>query len=243
MTEGQRRHDLESLLDNLVGGLLDLGAELGRPVGTEPVLDEARSISARYASLWQTLHAQTTLPFARRSDAVSEVTRLNDLGYSVDEVRLASFDAGREVRVHTVVAHRRHHATELQRLTGLQAGEGQAAVLLGDLRRHAGAAPSPAGPEVRWWLECVLHPVLERLRVALPGPRDVVQDYCDLLEVRWLLSEQAGFDVGDGAALDALANRSQPTDSAAMVVVAEEDTVDMRRPTPEMIAKATGGAP
>ena len=40
----------------------------------------------------------------------------------------------------------------------------------------------------------------------------------------------------------ALANRAQPTDSAAMVVVAEEDTVEMARPTPEMIADATRGA-
>ena len=65
------------------------------------------------------------------------------------------------------------------------------------------------------------------------GIGDPVQAYCDLLEVRWLLSEEAGRDVGDGAALDALANRSQPTDSAAMVVVAEEDPSAMRLPVPE----------
>jgi hypothetical protein len=78
-------------------------------------------------------------------DAVSEVARLDDLGCSIDEVRLASEGSGvGEVRLHTVVAHRRHHADELQRLTGLRVGEGQAAVLLGDLRSHGRAAPSLA---------------------------------------------------------------------------------------------------
>jgi hypothetical protein len=96
---------------------------------------------------------------------------------------------------------------------------------------------------VQLWLDKLLRPGMERAHEAVGGLGDPVQAYCDLLEVRWLLSEQAGFDVGDGAALDALAHRRQPTDSAAMVVVAEEDTVELRRPTPEMIAKASGDAP
>lgn len=217
LTDGQRRHDLEILQDNLVGGLLDLAAELGRPVAVEEVVAEAQAVPVRYASLWQALHARPTLPFTRRLDAVSEVARLNELGYSVDEVRLAGLDAGRDVRLHTVIAQRRHHATELQRLTGLRAGEGQAAVLLADLRRHAGTAPAPGGPEVRWWLECVLHPALERLRAALPGTRDAVQDYCDLLEVRWLLSERAGRDVGDEAAVHVLAAGPVPAGAAAQL--------------------------
>ena len=38
---------------------------------------------------------------------------------------------------------------------------------------------------------------------------------CDLLEVRWLLSERTGFDVGDEPALEALSRRSAPGGSAA----------------------------
>jgi len=47
-----------------------------------------------------------------------------------------------------------------------------------------------------------------------------VQAYCDLLEVRWLLSEQAGHDVGTARALEALAERA-PADSAARALVAD----------------------
>ena len=42
------------------------------------------------------------------------------------------------------------------------------------------------------------------------GVGDPVQAYCDLLEVRWLLSEQAGRDVGDEPALKALAAGRAP---------------------------------
>ena len=51
-----------------------------------------------------------------------------------------------------------------------------------------------------------------------------IQAYCDLLEVRWLLSEQAGRDVGTNAALAALRGDVIPTDSAAKMAIAEVPT-------------------
>ena len=51
-----------------------------------------------------------------------------------------------------------------------------------------------------------------------------MQAYCDLLEVRWILSERAGQDVGDQAALAALASRETPSGSAAKMAVAEPAT-------------------
>lgn len=210
LTDGQRRHDLRILHDNLAGGLLDVAAELHRPVDLDQLLDETRSVAVRYRGLWQDLHAEPTLPFERRLDALGQVDRLNRLGYAVDELRLTSVGARQdEVRLRTVVAERHHRATVLQRLTGVRVSEGQAAVLLEDLRRHGcelvGTQEQGTG---RAWLEQVLRPALERLRRALPASPDLVQDYCDLLEVRWLLSERAGRDVGDGAAVQALVARA-----------------------------------
>ena len=54
-----------------------------------------------------------------------------------------------------------------------------------------------------------------------------IQAYCDLLEVRWLLSEKAGRDVGTNAALAALRGDVIPTDSAAKMAVAEVPTAPM----------------
>ena len=218
LTDGQRRHDLEILSDNLAGGLLDLAAERHRRLDQDELVEQTRGVSAHYSELWQALHEERTLPFVQRHAALADVGRLNELGYAVDEVRLTSAGDGRdEVRLHTVVAQRRHHAGELLRLTGLQVGEGQAAVLLGDLRSHGRALP-PGVTEVeraRSWLEQVLQPAVERLRAVLPGPRDVVQDYCDLLEVRWLLSERAGRDVGDDEAVQELVAGRVPAGAAA----------------------------
>ena len=222
LTDGQRRHDLEILSDNLAGGLLDLAAERHRRLDAEELVAQTRGVPAQYAELWQALHEERTLPFVERHAAVADVRRLNELGYAVDEVRLTSAGDGRdEVRLHTVVAQRRHHATELLRLTGLHVGEGQAAVLLGDLRSHGRSLPGDSEVErARAWLEQVLHPAVERLGAVLPGPRDVVQDYCDLLEVRWLLSERAGRDVGDDEALQELAAGRIPAGAAAELSLA-----------------------
>ena len=221
LTDGQRRHDLEILQDNLAGGLLDLAAQRHRPLDGDELVEQARGVSARYAQLWHALHEERTFPFVQRHDAAAEVSRLNELGYAVDEVRLTSAGDRDEVRLHTIVAQRRHHATELLRLTGLRVGEGQATVLLGDLRSHGRTLPGAPELQVgRSWLEQVLHPAVERLSAVLPGPRDAVQDYCDLLEVRWLLSERAGRDVGDEQALRELGEGRVPAGAAAELSLA-----------------------
>jgi uncharacterized protein DUF4032 len=63
-----------------------------------------------------------------------------------------------------------------------------------------------------------------------------VQAYCDLLEVRWLLSEQAGRDIGDEEALTALALRIVPFDAAATMAVADAGTDELLRLTPAVLA-------
>ena len=72
-------------------------------------------------------------------------------------------------------------------------------------------------------------------RAAVGRAGDPIQAYCDLLEVRWLLSERAGRDVGDGPALEALARRTVPAESAAELAVADADTGEMPALTSESI--------
>jgi hypothetical protein len=73
---------------------------------------------------------------------------------------------------------------------------------------------------------------MERAHRAVGGLGDPVQAYCDMLEVRWLLSEQAGRDGGDATALDALARRSAPAESAATMAIAEAATAQLEARTP-----------
>ena len=76
----------------------------------------------------------------------------------------------------------------------------------------------------RLWVMEVLTPY-ERLAHDVVGNKGTpIQADCDLLEVRWLLSEKAGRDVGTNAALAALHGEVIPTDSAAKLAIAETPT-------------------
>jgi hypothetical protein len=74
------------------------------------------------------------------------------------------------------------------------------------------------------WRTDVFEPGMAKATAALGDVADPIQAYCDLIEVRWLLSERAGHDVGEEAALTALAARQAPSESAAQMVVAETST-------------------
>ena len=70
----------------------------------------------------------------------------------------------------------------------------------------------------------VVTPTEHLAHAALNHTGTAIQAYCDLLEVRWLLSEKAGHDVGTNAALAALSRNVIPTDSAAKMAIAEVPT-------------------
>ncbi len=257
LTPGQRRHDLDILVENVAGGMIDLAMMLERPPDIyERLADEAASAYERYEALWGVLHDEPVFSFADRFEVGGQIRRLHELGFAVDEIALQPTGEGEErLRLKIAVAARRYHAEELRELTRLEVGEGQARILLGDLRAYEATlreflsgvaqaandldttAPQGVTPAkaARLWHDKLFRPGSERAFQAVGRVGDPVQAYCDLLEVRWLLSEQAGRDVGDGAALQALADRSLPPDSAAMVVVAEEPTQEMPALTPEVL--------
>ncbi|GAA4869908.1 DUF4032 domain-containing protein [Actinomycetospora straminea] len=230
LSDGQRAMDLDILVENVAAGMTDLAASLGRPPEIEPqLIEEAMGLPARYEALWEVLHGQAQFAFGDRYRVEGTVRELNDLGYVVDEVSLAPADDadGGVVRLRVAVGERTHHARYLRELTGLQVGEGQARILLGDLRAHqrtiAREHPERRITEdqaIASWLHDVLTPGMRRAHAAVRHVGTAVQAYCDLLEVRWLLSEQAGADVGTDRALEALAERA-PTDSAARSVVVD----------------------
>jgi hypothetical protein len=76
----------------------------------------------------------------------------------------------------------------------------------------------------RLWVMEVVTPTEQLAHGALGRAGTPIQAYCDLLEVRWLLSEKAGHDVGTSRALAALAREAIPADSAAKLAIAEVPT-------------------
>jgi len=119
------------------------------------------------------------------------------------------------------------------RLWVMEVGEGQARSLLGDLHTYQGQLCREAGHDVdestaaRLWVMEVATPTMHQAHAAVGYTGTAIQAYCDLLEVRWLLSERAGHDVGTDRALAALSRDVIPTDSAAKMAVVEIPTAPM----------------
>jgi hypothetical protein len=232
LSRGQRRHDLEILVENVAEGLVDLAERLGTPEEMhQTLIDEAEQVQVRYDTLWELLHAEPVFGFNDRYRVEGTIRRLNELGFAVDELSLQpdSADPSR-LRVRVAVGDRRYHAQHLQDLTGLDVGEGQATILLGDLHAYQAQLCLEAGQDVdestaaRLWQIEVLTPYQQLAHEAVGHKGTAIQAYCDLLEVRWLLSERAGRDVGTNKALAALNRDVIPADSAATMVVAEVPT-------------------
>jgi len=244
LSDGQRSLDVDLAVENVAGDLLDLAIAEGRSLDeADDDLAAAESLRERYENLWAELHRAEPVRADERYRVEARLRRLNALGFVVQEVRLDPVGDGdaQIARLRVAVGDRRFHAERLLRLTGLVAGEWQATVLLNDLAAWAGLSrpedPGPLGDEpltagafspmhqvARRWVHQVFEPAVLRLREVLGPDLDPIQAYCDLLEVKWLLSEQAGHDIGDHMAVEHLAAHTVPVDSAAATAVAEEPT-------------------
>ena len=208
LSHGQRAYDLDVLVENVAFGLADLAAFQGRPDSMDEQVDAAEAVRTRYTQLWEELFRQVEIQPGDRFAISAHVRRLNDLGFAVGEIELEPGPNGR-VRLRAAVARRDFHARELRRRTGLDALEGQARLLLNDLREYRAwleydeqRRVSSGEASDRWRAE-VLEPALVRLAPAIGPTRDALQAYCDLLEHKWLLSERRNRDVGLEASLAA----------------------------------------
>jgi len=184
--------------------------------------------------LWTELIAEETFRFTQRHEVQRRIKRLNQLGFVVDEVHLAPTESGSDqVRLQVTVGGRDYHVAQLRTLTGLRVGEGQATILLSDLHAYtyqlrAGGQSMDDVEAADRWLRDVFRPGLSMVRNAFPAG-EPIQTYCDFLEVRWLLSEQAQRDVGDQAAIAAMKAQAVPSESAATLAVVEAPTTPLEK--------------
>jgi hypothetical protein len=221
LSDGQRAYDLDILVENVAFGLADLGAMQGRADAADDAVEAAETVRSRYAAVWDELQLEPELHPDDRHAVRARIRRLNDLGFAVDEISLEPSEGRQDVvRLKVAVANRRFHSRELQRLTRIAALEGQARLLLNDLREYRAwiesdsGGPIDEGVAVDRWLESVLEPTLAILAPIVGPGRDPLQAYCDVLEEKWILSELAGTDVGLRAAIDAYVGLGAPAPEA-----------------------------
>jgi hypothetical protein len=204
LSDGQRSYDLSMARTNIIGELMDLqaGELLDETVDPIAVGDV---IAARYSELWTALTEPEVFRAGERHRVEARVRRLNELGFDVAELDVATDLPGGEVRIQPKVVDAGHHARRLLRLTGLDVEENQARRLLNDLDafRAAEIDVRPGESEqiaAHRWLTTVFHPVVQSVPRELHGKLESAEVFHEVLEHRWFLSEQAGRDVGTSEA-------------------------------------------
>ena len=219
LSNGQRAFDLEVLVENVAFGLADLAAAQGRDDLLDDALAAAETVRDRYYALWDELHVEIEVGGDERFAIAARVRRINELGFAIDEIQLQPGQAG-EIRMRVAVANRRFHAREFERITGRRVLEGQARLLLNDLREYGAWLERAEGRSLtltesgaRWEAE-VLEPTLLRLAPTVGADEDAIQAYCDVLETKWLRSEQAGRDIELQPALEAYISARASTSQA-----------------------------
>jgi hypothetical protein len=220
-----REHDIEIGLENVVGGLLDLQAA-GR---IDPDLDPvaiAEALRRRYDSLWDELTHVDRVGADERHQVEARIRRLNDLGFDVEELVVEA--GGGFLRIRPAVVEEGHHARELRRRTGLEVQENQARRLLGDiagyrawLEQEAGTAVPEAVAAAKWLAE-IYEPIIGEVPPGLRGRREPAEIFHELLEHRWILSEQAGREVRNDEALASYVASVLPGRAEERTLLADE---------------------
>ena len=198
LSRGQREYDLELARLNIAGELMDLQAG-GILDETMDPLDVSDVITRRYSSLWLELTRPESFERGERWRVDARIRALNELGFDVDELQIATDISGTTVSIQPKVVDAGHHSRRLLRLTGIDAGENQARRLLNDLDTYRAATGRQAEDEEfvahDWVTEC-FEPVVRALPRDLRGKLEPAEIYHEVLEHRWYLSERLGRDVG-----------------------------------------------
>ena len=177
LSDGQRENDLEIARVNVAGELLDLQAGGRLDEDIDPVA-VSTSIMDAYRSLWDELTGWESFDQSERWRITQRVSRLNELGFDIENMSISSEDTGASLRIQPKVVDAGHHTRRLLRLTGIDAGENQARRLLNDMDSYR-AIHFP-GDDVdeemaaHQWLSEVYDPIIRAIpreyRGKLEGP-------------------------------------------------------------------------
>jgi hypothetical protein len=207
LSDGQRRMDLMILEENVCGDLFDIAVVAELPEALRPE-DIGETITRRYEGLWAEVNRELIVGVGERWRIQERIRALNALGFSVAEIELIATGDRDRLRMRTLVTDRDYHRHHLHDLTGQVALERQAELILNEihelkarLSRELNRSVPLAVAAFRWQSE-MWEPTVTRLAPLLRGHGDAAELYCQVLEHKWFLSEQAQQDVGLERALE-----------------------------------------
>ena len=219
LSEGRRANDLDIMEENVAGELADLSNLVALPPALE-IFATGAHIRARYDSLWGEISREVLLRPDERFRIHERIRALNEMGFTVGELELLPSPDGEHLRLRTTVTDRDYHRHLLHSMTGVVAGDRQASLLLNEIREMQATLARDRNRSVAMsiaafaWLRERLQPTLEKLGPRLGPDTDPAELYCQVLEHKWLLSEQAQHDVGVDRAIEDYVARILPAASA-----------------------------
>ena len=207
-----RHHDLEIMLENIEGDLVDLEA-LGHLPPNFPVCETGEHILARYRALWEEISREQVIHPDERYRIQEQIRALNALGFSVRDVEIQNSQQGGMLRLRFFITDRNFHRDLLLSLTGISAGEMQARQIMNEINElkaylsQANNRSVPLSAAAYHWIETYYQPVINHLdtltqREGDQAGIDPAELYCQVLEHKWFLSERARQDVGHQAAVE-----------------------------------------
>jgi hypothetical protein len=204
LSDGQREHDLDIGMTNVAGELFDLQAGNRLDADIDPI-QVAQSIVDSYRSLWRELTEGETFASADRWRMAERISRLNALGFDVEELSVVSDDTGTTLSIQPKVVDAGHHQRRLLRLAGIDAGENQARRLLNDLDSYRATFYSDQDVDEEMvaheWLTQVFEPVIRAVPRELRGKLEPAEMFHQLLDHRRKLSKTHDRDVSLAEAL------------------------------------------
>ena len=194
--ERMREYDITVGCENIFAELMDL--EASGAVHEIDGFEIVEHLRSRYETLWREL---TDLEEFRADEMwriERRVERLNDLGFDVDELDIVTDLGGDTIRIQPKVVDLGHHAREIQALTGMSVEDNQARRLLNDLASFT--AHYDLGREDRHlvasqWMHKIFEPIMAMIPPDATGKLEPAEVFHEILEHRWYLSEQAGFEI------------------------------------------------
>jgi hypothetical protein len=207
LSDALRASDVELAVENIAGGLVDLQAA-GRIEEELDALALAEGFGERYRALWLELTREDEIGADEQWRVARRMERLHELGFDVEELALVRSADGERLRIRPTLVEEGHHSRELARRTGVSVQENQARRLLNDIAafgawlEHRDGAPVPAAEAAFRWLKEVYEPAIARVPEPLRSRREPAELFHGMLRHRDALSERAGHQVGNEAAMD-----------------------------------------
>lgn len=202
-----RYQDLVIMEENINGDLLDLETADLLSQGV-PISDTGAYIRLRYQRLWEEITHEDIITPGEHYRIQERIRALNALGFSVGEVELAVTENGDQLRLRVAITDRNFHRDQLQGLTGLDVEEMQARLMMNEIQEfkatlsHNNNRSTPLSVAAYHWLENVYRPIVKQIQQLTDQNTAPAEMYCQILEHKWYLSEQARRDVGHQAAAE-----------------------------------------